>query len=127
MWLSFLTNKYVIIGAVVIAACIYIMMLRSSLSVCEAEKNVVVAELAVSQASVKSLSAAIDEQNTAIEKLKSAADERAKKNAAEVARAKAEADTFKKKANSLIARTVPQDVSKCDAANQLFNEVINAK
>lgn len=127
MGLSLLLNKYVIIGLVVVAAGVYIMMLRSSIATCEAEKNVLKAELAVSQASVKSLSAAIDEQNVAVQKLKDAADERAKKNATELAKAKAEADTFKKKAGALISRVAPQNVTKCDAANQLFNEVLNAK
>lgn len=127
MFLSILTNKYVIIGIVVAAFGVYIMMLRNNIKTCEAEKNVLVAELAVSQASVKSLSAAIEEQNTAVQKLKDAADERAKKNATELAKAKAEASTFKKNAGSLISRVAPQNVSKCDAANQLFDEVLNAK
>lgn len=128
MWLSLLTNKYVIIGMIVVAAGIYITILRSQLSSCTAEKNLLTAELNISEASVKGLQAAIVEQNTAIEKLKSAADERAKKNAEEVAKAKVIADTYKKRADDLAKRVVPQNVSKCDAANDLFNEVIkNAK
>ncbi len=128
MWLSLLTNKYVIIGVIVVAAGIYIAILKHQVSTCEEEKKILTAELAISQASVKSLQGAISEQNVAVEKFKSAADERAKKNEAEVVKAKVEAETFKKKASTILARVSPQNVTKCDAANQLFNEVIkNAK
>ena len=44
-----------------------------------------------------------------------------------IAKATAKADTFKKRAADLIRRVAPQNISKCDAANQLFNELIIKK
>lgn len=128
MWLSLLTNKYVIIGVIVVAAGIYIKILKSEINSCEAEKKNLVAELAISQASVKSLQGAITEQNVAIDKLKTDSDAREKAGAAEVAKAKVKAEGFKKQADNLLKRIVPQNMTKCDAANSLINEEIkNAK
>ena len=128
MWLSLLTNKFVIIGVIVVAAGIYIAFLKSDISTLEAEKKVLVAELEVSQASVKSLQQAITDQNAAIDKMKTDADAREKAGAIEIAKAKAAAEGFRKQAGTLMARTAPQGVAKCDAANSLFNEEIkNAK
>lgn len=125
MWLSLLTNKYVIIGAVVVVAGIYIKILKVEISSCEAEKKNLVAELAISQASVKSLQAAINDQNAAVDKLKTDSDNREKAGAVEIAKAKVTADGFKKQADTLLRRVVPQNTSMCDAANQLINEEIN--
>lgn len=128
MWLSLLTNKFVIIGVIVVAAGIYITILRAQLSTCEAEKKVLVAELAVSQASVKSLQQAINDQNAAVEKLKADADAREKAGLVEIAKAQATAAGFKKQAADILKRVAPQNISKCDAANQLINEELqNAK
>ena len=115
-------------GIAIAALGAYIFVLRSNLQTCEAEKKTLEAELAVSQASVKGLQLAITEQNSAIDKLKTDSDVREKAGAVEIAKAKVKADGFKKQADTLLKRVIPQGVAKCDAANQLINEEIkNAK
>lgn len=128
MWLSLLTNKYVIIGIIVALLGTYIVILRGQVATCKAEKDTLTAELQVSQASVKSLQQAINDQNAAVEKLKADADAREKAGQVEIAKAKDKADTFKKQASDLLKKVAPQGVAKCDAANQLINqEIRNAK
>jgi hypothetical protein len=128
MWLSLLTNKYVIIGAIVVAAGIYIMLLRANIATCEAEQNVLKAELAVSQASVKSLQAAINDQNTAIEKMKADSESREKAGKAAVEKAKVESLTFKRRAEDLMKVVPRPGITKCEAANELIDqEIKNAK
>lgn len=108
---------------------IYIKVLRNNLEICEAEKIAITTRLEISQESVKNLQGAINSQNIAIEKMKTAADERAKANQAELNRAKATADTFKQQATDILKNVAPQGVPKCDAANLLINSEIqrNAK
>jgi len=128
MWLSLLTNKYVIIGIILAAAGAYFAILRHQVSACEAEKGILVAELAISQASVKSLQGAINEQNAAIDKLKTDSDVREKAGQVEIAKAKVKADNFKKQAADILKKVAPQNITKCDAANLLINEELkNAK
>mgnify|MGYP001175421669 CR=1 FL=1 len=122
MWLSLLTNKYVLMGIVVAALSAYMFMLRSNLQTCEAEKKTLEAELAVSQASVKGLQLAITEQNSAIEKLKTDSDTREKSHQKEIAKAKITSESFKKQAADILKKVAPQNISKCDAANQVINE-----
>jgi predicted nucleic acid-binding Zn-ribbon protein len=122
MWLSLLTNKYVLMGIAIAVLGAYIFFLRSNLQTCEAEKKTLEAELAVSQASVKGLQLAITEQNSAIEKMKTDADTREKSHQQEITKAKVKADGFRKQAADLLKRTIPQNVSRCDAANIIINE-----
>lgn len=127
-FLSIFGNKTllisIIVGIIFAGLGAYVYILKAKLEYCNSEKKVLEIELSESQASVKRLSFAIEEQNAAVDKLKIAAAEREKKNRAEVAKAKVEAETYKKNAESLITRVAPAGVSTCDAANQLFNEVI---
>ena len=122
MWLSLLTNKYVLMGIMLVVAGVYVALLRGNLATCEAEKKVLVAELEVSQASVKNLQIAINDQNTAIEKLKSDSDTREKSHQQEIAKAKITSESFKKQAADILKKIAPQNISKCDAANQVINE-----
>lgn len=100
---------------------IYVKVLKSNLETCEAEKATISAKLEISQEAVKNLQGAINEQNIAIEKMKTAADERAKANQAELNRAQATANTFKQQATDILKNVAPQGVPKCDAANLLIN------
>ena len=84
--------------------------------------------LEVSQASVKSLQAAIVDQNTAIDKMKSDADAREIAGQVAIAKAKADAAANKKRADDIIHAQIPAGKTACDAANDLFNqEIKNAK
>ena len=103
---------------------IYVKVLKSNLEVCQQEKATISAKLEVSQEAVKNLQGAINEQNIAIEKMKTAADERAKANQAELNRAQATVNTFKQQATDILKNVAPQGVPKCDAANLLINSEI---
>jgi hypothetical protein len=65
---------------------------------------------------------AVEEQNLAVQALKNEADEREKAHSTAIANARAKSDTFKKQADALLKRAVPQNTTVCDAANQLINE-----
>ena len=101
-----------------------ISLLKSSNKTLEAEKAAVQTLLETSQANLKQLQGEIKVQNDAIEKLKKEGDERVAKNAEEVKKAQAVAETYKKKAEDLMNRKAPQNLNKCDAANALINEEI---
>lgn len=124
----FLNNKGLVIAGLLIAALlsagIYIKILKSDISVLEAAKQVLIAELQVSNASIASLRDAILFQNKAIDEYKSAAAERQKLHQKEITKAQITAAGYKKQAEELLKRTPPQDVPICDAANLLFNEEI---
>ena len=123
--------QLVVIGILLLALSgmgVYVKMLKSNVAQCEAEKIALSVALDASQASVKSLQGAIEEQNAAVQKFKDAADEREKAGRAALAKAKATSEANKKWANDLLGRTIPQGTTACDAANQLINEEIrNAK
>ena len=127
-----LGNKNLIILAILAATfmggLVYIKVLKSELATVIAEKHVVVAELQVSQASVKSLQTALNTQNNAIKQLKADADVRVTAHAAEIVKAKNTANLYQKQAQYLMSLQPPVDRSVCDAANDLFNsEIQNAK
>jgi len=103
----------------------YIKYLKSSNEVLEREKVVLKQELAISQQSVKDLSAAIDKQNTAIQDMKKESDDRQKKYLEDIAKAKKFSDGLKKQAEDLMKRTLPQNTNACNAANSLFLEELN--
>jgi hypothetical protein len=103
---------------------VYVKVLKSNVAQCEAEKASLQVALDASQASVKSLMSAVEEQNLAVQKLKDSADEREKAGRAALAKAKATSEANKQWANDLLKRTIPQGVTACDAANQLINEVL---
>jgi predicted nucleic acid-binding Zn-ribbon protein len=133
MFIELLLKNWKLIVAIVLIAIIaglgvYIRILHGDISTLDAEKQTIKAELDISQASVKSLQTSIDEQNAAINKLKADSDAREQAHATEIAAAKITADTAKKRAAQLMSAMSPQNLSKCDAANQLINqEIQNAK
>ena len=127
-----LGNKNLVIGAILLALIaaggIYIKILKSEVASAKAEVTVLKSDLQVSQASVKTLQQAIVDQNVAIDKLKTAGDVRVAAHQAELAKAKATADSYKKQAQEIMISKVPDNIPKCDAANDLINqEIKNAK
>lgn len=112
--------KLILIGILVagmLASFAYIRLLQ--------ERNQVMQQkLEIAETSIKSLRFSIDEQNRAVEKLKAEADERMSRYLKEIAAAKTASNAYKKQAADILRRTAAQNVSKCDAANQLINEEI---
>lgn len=64
----------------------------------------------------------IEEQNAAIERLKTDAAARAKRAAAAIAAAQADAEAAQRDAMDLLTREVPQGVDRCTAASVLVRE-----
>lgn len=123
-----LQNWKLILGisliAIIAGLGVYIKILNGNISTLTAEKQTMQATLDVSQASVKSLQLAIVEQNDAIDNMQIEADKREKSHAGAIAAAKATTQSAKKRADELMAAMAPQNLSKCDAANQLINQEI---
>ena len=127
-----LNNKTLVMLAllslVIAGQGVYISMLRSDKTVLIAEKSQLKTLLDVSQANVLQLTGDIEAQNASIDALKKDGDERLAKHAKEVKKAEDAAAAYKKRAEELLTRKPPQNVSRCDAANALINEEIrNAK
>ena len=127
-----LKNKSLVLAGILIAAMlgagVYIKILKADLSAAIAEKNVVVAELQVSQSSVKGLQQAILDQNTAIDKMKTEIDARFAAHQVEINKARADAASYKKQAQALMDAKVPPNESDCVATNNLINkELQNAE
>lgn len=127
-----LKNKNLVVIGILLALFagggIYIKMLKGNIATLTAEKAALVIELQVSNASIKSLQKAIDDQNTAINKMKDDADKRQAAHQTEINKAKATADTYRKQAQDLMDAKAQADKPKCDSANDLINqEIKNAK
>ena len=127
-----LSNKNLVIGAILLAliagTSIYIKILRSEVTSSKAEVTILKSDLQVSQASIKTLQQAIVDQNSAIDKLKTAGDVRVAAHQVELAKAKATADSYKKQAQEIMISKVPDNIPKCDASNDLINqEIKNAR
>lgn len=124
-----LKNWQLVVIALLLASLaatgVYVKFLKSNIIALEAEAASLTVKLQVSNASIATLQKSIDEQNTAVQKFKEAADARAQVNLAEILKAKAESANQKKRADSIMVRVIPQNTSACDAANQLFNEEIS--
>lgn len=129
MFIELLLKNWKLIVAAILVAIIaglgvYIRILKGDVATLTAKMETTKAELSVSQASVKSLQIAITEQNDAIDKMQIDANNREKTHAAELATAKASTATAQKRAKDLMAAVAPQNLSKCDAANELINSQI---
>lgn len=129
MFISLLLQnwKLAVIGILVLLLAgsgVYITLLRSDKAACVAEKATLTTQLAESQGNLLQLQNDIKAQNTAIDKLKADADARVSAGAAEVKKAKVVAANYKAQAAELAKRPAPQNMSKCDAANQLVNTEI---
>jgi len=125
-------NKTLVMGiilAIVLGGMtIYIKVLKNDVARLNAEKDSISLQLQVSQNSVTSLRDSINDQNVAIDKLKSDADARVAAHKAEIDAANAKAGNYKRQATDLMNRTIPPNDTACKAANDLMNEVLkNAK
>ncbi len=106
----------------------YVSVLGSRLDLAKSQKDLLSTQLSSSRASVQQLELSLEDQNTAIEKIKSAADERVKAHAAEVQKAQQLASTYKARAEELLRKDKPNNKSSCDAVDDLINEELrNAK
>lgn len=101
----------------------YIKILHTENSELKTDNTTLSANLAASNDSIKTLQGTVSDQNIAIEKMKTAADERAKANAALITTASKTADTFRQHALDIV-HLLPQGVDKCKDANDIFNSEI---
>ena len=101
----------------------YVKVLHAENAELKTDNATLTQNLAVSNKSIETLKASITDQNTAIEKMKTAADEREKANAAIVAQAKQQAETFRQHALDIL-KLKPDSTDKCKAADDLINSEI---
>jgi len=131
--IAFLLNNKTLVAAAALLLVIVVMgvnikFLRNSNDNLKHEKEILSQQLDLSQASVKKLQSAIEDQNKAVEELRTDAEKRAKVNKAEIAKAQGIAANYKKQAEDLKNRKPPQNQNRCDAANELINsEIQNEK
>ena len=132
MFLSFILNNKMLILVIILLAIItgggiYVKILKSDEATLVAQKETISTQLAESQANLLQLQTSIQDQNSAIDKLKSAADERVAQHAVGIQQANAVAATYKQKADALLKSRVPVNTSSCSASNDLINlEIRNA-
>lgn len=127
--LSFLLNNKLLVAlslcvAALAGAGVYIKILNSQLEICQDQKTIVLAQLGISIESVKSLQAAIDEQNASIEAFKNDAAERQKRNESALKAAQAAAAESRRRAEEILKRPAPPNTTDCEATTGLFDEVI---
>lgn len=128
MWLYLL--KYWKVGALVALLLVisglyaYNAKLHSDLADANAQLTVIKKDFQVSQANLKHVSDALEAQNAAIDRLKRDAEERAARNAKEIAKAQAIANGFKEMANGLLRQPPDPTLSLCDNANVQINKEI---
>jgi hypothetical protein len=106
----------------------YVKVLHAENAVLKTNNATLTSDLATSNASIATLKGSVNDQNLAIEKLKTAADERAKAQQAEIAAAAKVSETFRQHALDII-KLKPDSSDKCKAADDLINQEIlqNAK
>lgn len=124
--LSFvLENKTMVIIAflsiIIFGQGVYISSLRSDISKITSENTLLNVKLTESQANLVQLQNNIVDQNNAIDAMKREADARVKKHADDIKKSKVIADNYKKQAEDLLTRVMPQELNQCDAANLLIN------
>jgi peptidoglycan hydrolase CwlO-like protein len=100
-------------------------LLKSEKLVLVAEKDTIKAHLEISQTMAKNLQSSVNEQNAAINKLKSDSLAREQEHKIKIAQANEKANKYKKEAEEIMKRQPPQNLTKCDAANQLVNTELN--
>jgi preprotein translocase subunit SecF len=121
----FLTGGLIVVVALAYA---YIGSLKSRLATSIAEETVATTKFEVSQASVKTLQQAIEEENIAVNKMKTDNEARLAAHQVEIDKAKATANFYKKQSQNIMEATVPVGENSCTAANSLINkELQNAK
>lgn len=121
-------NKSLIFGVILLMAAGYTLLLRQEISKLKTDLVTMTMKFEVANASVKTLQTDIGVQNDAVDKIKSDADKQYKAYLDDLLKQKKVTESYQKKAADLLNRVAPANVDQCDAANQLFNEVIqNAK
>ena len=101
----------------------YIKSIHAQNESLEAINGTLTASLEASNKSVKTLQETIQQQNAAVDKLKTDADARVQSHAVEIAAANSKAEIYRQQALDIL-RVKPQDPDKCKAANNLINEEI---
>jgi len=126
--LSLVSNKKTVVVVLfllcIAAMAVYIKILKANLSEQTALVESYKVQLQVSQASVSSLRSSLDEQNSAIDKLRVDADNRAVLGAAKIRIAEEIADKYRTTSVDLLRRTIPDNKTPCEAADSLINEEI---
>jgi septal ring factor EnvC (AmiA/AmiB activator) len=116
--------KWAVVALSLIGCFGYVAYLKKEVAKLEAEKVTINTKLSVSESSNKSLSDAIKEQNAAITKLKTDADERDKKTQLLLAKAQKSSDIHNRLSADLLKRKPPANVPICKSADDLINEAI---
>ena len=101
----------------------YIKSLHLENTALKADNATLTSNLQASNNSIKTLQSSINDQNVAIDKLKAAADEREKENAAAILAAAKKADSYHQQAIDIL-KLKPQSADKCQSANDLINQEI---
>ena len=133
MFISFLLKNWQIVIIGLLSAAIAALLINKKILISdnnkkEAELKALTAQLGVSQASVKSLQIAINDQNLAIDKLKKDSDEREAAGKILVDKAKLEALKYKRRADELMKLKPTPGKTQCESAEELINqEIRNAK
>lgn len=114
--------------AVISVEYVYIKHLNSEIIKMTDEKELLERKLVDAKNELKVSLSKIDEQNSAIDRLKKESDDRQKRNLAEMAKVKQAADAIKRSAEEIIRLKPPVGIPVCDSANALINqELQNAK
>lgn len=117
---------YGILFSILLASAAYVGMLRKDVTTVTAEKIALQVKLSLSDASVKSLQDAINEQNIAIDKLKAQADQREAKHRDAINKARITSAEAKKRADDLLNSIIPLGKTACEASDNLFNQEIKS-
>ena len=91
----------------------------------QAQAKTLQTQLTASQGSVKQLMSSVDEQNTAIDKLKADSANRLSATSALIATANKARNQANLTANQLLKAQAPVGIDKCQAAINLINKEIN--
>lgn len=122
IWKSASSTITIILLILVGILAFYANSMKSVNAALVAQKATLLVTLTESQANVIQLKNDINFQNAQIEKFKSDAAERAVKHANDIKKAKTTSDMYRKQAEDLLNRRPPQNITKCDAANDLIVE-----
>ncbi len=127
--LDILKSRVFIYGSIVFVLVIiglvgWIKILEAEKESLSARNETLTNNLRVSNLSISDLKNSIRSQNIAVDKFKTEADDRVKKNEVEKLKAMADASTEKRKAAELLKRTAAANVDRCTAADLLIMEEI---
>ena len=112
-----------VVGAFVAQTC-YVEYLKLQRSELNTEIKALDYRLKDSQANVKSLSKALDDQNKAVDELKKEADERLAKKQTELQAAKKDAKKYKDRADAILNTPPSNPNNMCESAETLINKEI---